>query len=98
MAATRDHGFSLEPDHFCHLLADRGLTQISFYGKPYPEVFQIVGDTLNGIRRDRIAMCGDTLHTDILGAAAPSMVLQPTSAACVYQHATLIGNIIVEFQ
>lgn len=47
----------------------------------------MVGDTLNGIRRDRIAMCGDMLHTDILGAAAPSMVLQPTSVACVYQHA-----------
>ena len=70
IAAPRDHGFSLEPGHYGHMLADRGLKNISFFGKPYPEVFQMVGDTLNGVRRDRIAMCGDTLHTDILGAAA----------------------------
>jgi ribonucleotide monophosphatase NagD (HAD superfamily) len=25
---------------------------------------------LPGVKPDRIAMCGDTLHTDILGAAA----------------------------
>lgn len=70
IAAPRDHGFSLEPGHYGHMLADQGLAQISFFGKPYPEVFQMVGETLNGVRRDRIAMCGDTLHTDILGAAA----------------------------
>ncbi len=70
IAAPRDHGFSREPGHYGHMLADQGLSQISFFGKPYPEVFQMIGDTLNGMRRDRIAMCGDTLHTDILGAAA----------------------------
>lgn len=70
IAAPRDHGFSLEPGHYGHLLADHGLTQISFFGKPFPEVFQLAGETLKGVSPDRIAMCGDTLHTDILGAAA----------------------------
>lgn len=70
IAAPRDHGFSLEPGHYGHMLADRGLSQISFFGKPFPEVFQLVGDTLTGVSPERIAMCGDTLHTDILGAAA----------------------------
>ena len=70
IAAPRDHGFSLEPGHFGHLLADNGLTDIKFFGKPFPEVFRMVEESLEGIPPNRIAMCGDTLHTDILGAAA----------------------------
>ena len=70
IAAPRDHGFSLEPGHFGHLLADKGLTDIKFFGKPFPEVFRMVEESLEGIPPNRIAMCGDTLHTDILGAAA----------------------------
>ena len=70
IAAPRDHGFSLEPGHFGHLLADQGLEQIEFFGKPFHQVYEIVTKSLNGVAPDRIAMCGDTLHTDILGAAA----------------------------
>jgi HAD superfamily hydrolase (TIGR01450 family) len=70
IAAPRDHGFSLEPGYYGHLLADRGLPNINFFGKPHPEVFDMIAETLNGVPSDRIAMCGDTLHTDILGAAA----------------------------
>lgn len=70
IAAPRDHGFSLEPGHFGHMLIDKGLTNVSFFGKPFPEVFEMVGETLVGVEPSRIAMCGDTLHTDILGAAA----------------------------
>lgn len=70
LAAPRDDGFSLEPGHFGHALADAGIEGIRFFGKPFPEVFQMVEATLPGIPQDRIAMCGDTLHTDILGAAA----------------------------
>jgi len=70
LAAPRDSGFSLEPGHFGHLLADEGLADIRFYGKPFPEVYELIEASLQGIPPDRIAMCGDTLHTDILGAAA----------------------------
>ena len=70
IAAPRDFGFSLEPGHFGHLLADAGLSDVRFFGKPFPEVFNMVEKTLAGIAPNRIAMCGDTLHTDILGAAA----------------------------
>ena len=70
LAAPRDHGFSLEPGHFGHLLADDGLSDVRFYGKPFPEVYERVEMSLPGISRDRIALCGDTLHTDILGAEA----------------------------
>ena len=70
LAAPRDFGFSLEPGHFGHKLADEGLERIRFFGKPFPEVYELIETSLPGIPRDRIALCGDTLHTDILGAAA----------------------------
>jgi HAD superfamily hydrolase (TIGR01450 family) len=70
LAAPRDFGFSLEPGYYGHLLADEGLPDITFLGKPFPEVYKMVETSLSGIPPERIAMCGDTLHTDILGAAA----------------------------
>ncbi len=70
LVAPRDDGFSLEPGHYGHLLVDRGLKQVRFFGKPFPEVYQLVERSLPDIPADRIIMCGDTLHTDILGAIA----------------------------
>lgn len=70
LVAPRDGGFSLEPGHFGHLIADRHPGCVRFFGKPFPEVYDLVEATLPGISASRIAMCGDTLHTDIMGALA----------------------------
>ena len=70
LVAPREHGFSVEPGYFGHLLADQGFDDIQFYGKPFPEVYEMIEASLPGVPPDRIVMCGDTLHTDILGAAA----------------------------
>lgn len=70
LVAPREGGFSLEPGHYGHLLADRGLGDVRFFGKPFGEVYAMVEASLPGIAPGRIVMCGDTLHTDILGAAA----------------------------
>jgi HAD superfamily hydrolase (TIGR01450 family) len=70
LAAPREHGFTLEPGHFGHLVEDAFPGRVSFFGKPFRDVYALVEATLPGIPRDRIAMCGDTLHTDIMGAAA----------------------------
>lgn len=70
LAAPRDDGFSVEPGHFGHLIADIIPDQVQFFGKPFPEVYDLIEASLPGVKPDRIAMCGDTLHTDILGAAA----------------------------
>lgn len=70
LVAPRGDGFSLEPGHFGHLIADRHPRLVRFFGKPFPEVYRLVEDTLPGIAAARIAMCGDTLHTDIMGASA----------------------------
>ena len=70
VVAPREHGFTLEPGHFGHLLADKGLEHVRFFGKPFPEAYRMVEASLPNIPRERIVMCGDTLHTDILGAVA----------------------------
>jgi len=70
LVAPREHGFSLEPGYFGHLLADQGFDDIRFFGKPFAQVYDMIEASLPGIAPDRIVMCGDTLHTDILGAAA----------------------------
>jgi HAD superfamily hydrolase (TIGR01450 family) len=70
LVAPREHGFSLEPGYFGHQLADRGIPDVQFFGKPFPAVYEMVEASLPSLSRNRIVMCGDTLHTDILGAAA----------------------------
>lgn len=70
LVAPRGTEFSLEPGHFGHLIADRHPDHVRFFGKPFPEVYELIEKTLPGVEPSKIAMCGDTLHTDILGAAA----------------------------
>jgi ribonucleotide monophosphatase NagD (HAD superfamily) len=69
LVAPREGGFTLEPGHFAHLLADAELGMLEFFGKPFPHVYELIEQSLPGISAERIVMCGDTLHTDILGAA-----------------------------
>ncbi len=70
LVAPREGGFTLEPGHYGHLLVDRGIPGVRFFGKPFPEALEMIEAGLPGIAPERIAMCGDSLHTDILGAAA----------------------------
>lgn len=62
--------FSTEPGWFAHQLADQlGITARCF-GKPFDNAFELVRHTLpKDLPAHRIAMVGDTLHTDILGGA-----------------------------
>jgi HAD superfamily hydrolase (TIGR01450 family) len=70
LAAPRDNGFSIEPGHYGHQIADQFPDYVHFFGKPFPEVYDLIEASLPTMLPERIAMCGDTLHTDILGAAA----------------------------
>ncbi|NNF77269.1 MAG: HAD-IIA family hydrolase [Rhizobiales bacterium] len=71
LVAPRVDGYSLEPGTFAHQLADDLGLEPEFFGKPYDNAFNTVsalfGDT---VQPHRIAMVGDTLHTDILGGSA----------------------------
>ncbi|MEP1356244.1 MAG: HAD hydrolase-like protein [Tateyamaria sp.] len=70
LAAPRDDGFSVEPGHYGHKVADMFPDHVQFFGKPFPEVYDLIEASLPTLIPRRIAMCGDTLHTDILGASA----------------------------
>lgn len=71
VVAPQQGFFSLEPGYHSHRLADETGISPEFQGKPFSAIFKIVLDRLEPpIEPHRIAMMGDTLHTDILGGAA----------------------------
>lgn len=63
---------SREPGYFAHDIADRAGIDVEFHGKPFPSVFDSVKAAIRARvgTGARVAMVGDTLHTDILGGAA----------------------------
>lgn len=70
LVAPRESGLSKEPGFYAHHLADAlGIAPV-FFGKPFGNAFQDARSRLGDIPPHRIAMVGDTLHTDILGGAA----------------------------
>lgn len=69
LVAPQSAGLSREPGLYAHDVADCHLVMPQFFGKPFDNAFAVVRETLQGIDPERIAMVGDTLHTDILGGA-----------------------------
>lgn len=71
IVAPRETGLSLEPGWYAHDLAARTGIRPIFFGKPFGNVFDLALSKIDpAIPRTRIAMVGDTLHTDVLGGAA----------------------------
>lgn len=68
IVAPRETGFSVEPGHFAHRLADCTGIAPEFYGKPFADIFDLAFKRLGDVDRSRVVMVGDSLHTDILGA------------------------------
>ena len=70
LVAPHPGHISIEPGYFAHQVQDATGVAPEFYGKPFKDAFDIVSEKLAGVPPERIAMVGDTLHTDILGGAA----------------------------
>lgn len=73
IVAPREDGLTQEPGFFAHDLIDRLGLQTQWFGKPFPDAYTEAKTRLSGIPAHRIAMVGDTLHTDVLGGAAAGM-------------------------
>ncbi len=73
LVAPREDGLSQEPGLFAHHVMDEISPETHWHGKPFPDAFADAMNRLPGIPAARIAMVGDTLHTDILGGAAAGM-------------------------
>lgn len=69
LVAPREDGLTLEPGLFGHDLLDLMPAEVHWFGKPFADAFaEAIART--GLAPDRLAMVGDTLHTDVLGGAA----------------------------
>lgn len=73
LVAPRDHGLSLEPGWYAQDIATQTGAALSMFGKPFSNAFDAALRRLPDIPRARIAMVGDTLHTDVLGGAAAGL-------------------------
>lgn len=69
LVAPREDGLSLEPGLYAHALLDALPLDAHWFGKPFPHAFH-EAITRAGHPAHRLAMVGDTLHTDTLGGAA----------------------------
>lgn len=58
---------SVESGYFAHLAADACGVMPECVGKPYHHVFEEVLSRYPDVKRDRVLMVGDTVHTDVLG-------------------------------
>ncbi|MEM1363734.1 MAG: HAD hydrolase-like protein [Pseudomonadota bacterium] len=70
IVAPRESGFSVEPGHIAHRLADVAEVVPEFYGKPFANIYDLVFQRLGQVDRARVVMVGDSLHTDVLGGRA----------------------------
>ncbi|WP_333828116.1 HAD-IIA family hydrolase [Pararhodobacter sp.] len=74
IVAPREDGLTLEPGHFAHDLPGHdGPLAPAFYGKPFGGAFGAALARLGDVPRERVAMVGDTLHTDVLGGRAAGL-------------------------
>lgn len=74
IVAPREDGLTLEPGHFAHDLPGHTTTFApAFYGKPFGGAFDAALARLGDLPRHRVAMVGDTLHTDVLGGRAAGL-------------------------
>lgn len=85
--APREQGLSTEPGYFGYRLVELGLGNVSFHGKPFPSVYDLVRRRHPAIAHGaRVVMIGDTLHTDVVGGAS-----QGWSTVLVSDHGLFRG-------
>jgi glycerol-1-phosphatase len=91
IVAPREDGLTLEPGHFGHRLAAIPGVTLHWFGKPFPDAFT---DSIarTGLAPHRLAMVGDTLHTDVLGGAAAGC-----GSVLITDHGLFAGRDVAPF-
>ena len=92
LVAPRETGLSCEPGFYAHHLADETGARPVFFGKPFGDAFEDALARFPGIPRHRVAMVGDSLHTDILGGAAAGL-----GTVLIRAHGLLAGMDVEPF-
>ncbi len=95
LIAPLEQGVSQEPGSFTLTLPEALYPLVRCYGKPYTPIFdealKRIAQQKGAVQKKRIAMIGDTLHTDILGGNA-----QGFTSVLVTQHGFLRGLDVAE--
>jgi HAD superfamily hydrolase (TIGR01459 family) len=91
LVAPREDGLSLEPGLFAHDLMDGPGVDVHWFGKPFGDAFDDAAARLN-LPRHRLAMVGDTLHTDVLGGRAAGM-----GTVLIADHGLFAGRDVAPF-
>ena len=68
--APRGSHFSLEPGHYAYELGRDLKLELQLFGKPFANIYDLAFKRLPNVDLSRVAMVGDSLHTDILGGVA----------------------------
>jgi len=92
LVAPREDRLSLEPGSYAHDLADELALPVIFHGKPFADALNDAVSRMPGIDPSRIAMVGDTLHTDILGGRAAGL-----ATVLVTEHGLFAGRSIDQY-
>lgn len=92
--APHESRFSFEPGYYVHRLAEQLPIDIAFHGKPFESVFTMIRQRVTpSIADKRIAMLGDTLHTDVLGAACAGWTSILVTAHGLFRGVDVTGYI-----
>jgi len=92
LVAPREADLSLEPGWFAHELARNTPAEPAFFGKPFGGIFEEAKRRFGDVPAQRVAMVGDTLHTDILGGAAAGF-----RTVLIENHGLFAGRNVTEF-
>lgn len=89
LVAPREDGLTVEPGFWAHEVQDQTGIAIECFGKPYPEAFELAAARIGSTR---LAMIGDTLHTDILGGQAAGF-----GTVLVTDHGLFAGRAVAPY-
>jgi len=92
LVAPRETDLSLEPGWFAHELARNTPAEPEFFGKPFGGIFTEAKRRFGDVPAHRVAMVGDTLHTDILGGAAAGF-----RTVLIENHGLFAGRDVADF-
>jgi HAD superfamily hydrolase (TIGR01459 family) len=91
LVAPREGGLTVEPGAYGHDLIDRTGCAVRFFGKPFAEAFAAAAGRA-GLPPGRLAMVGDTLHTDVLGGCAAGL-----GTVLVANHGLFAGRDVIGY-
>jgi HAD superfamily hydrolase (TIGR01459 family) len=91
LVAPREGGLTYEPGYYAHDLIDRLGLEVRFFGKPFADGFHDAASSMH-LAANRLAMVGDTLHTDVLGGAAHGL-----GTILVTRHGVFAGHDVDPF-